>query len=59
MLPQQSDQELNKSGFQLLFEHKDFLNASQMLLSLKPKKRGVEEKLAHDLFMLPSVKPRP
>jgi len=28
-----------------------------MFLSLKPKKRVVEEKLAHDLLMLPSVKP--
>ena len=57
MLPQQRDQELNKSGIQLLFKHKDFLNTSQMFLSLKPKKRVVKEKLAHDLLMLPSVKP--
>ena len=54
MLPQQRDQELNKSGIQLLFKHEDFLNTSQMFLSVK---RGVEEKLAHDLLMLPSVKP--
>ena len=45
MLPQQRDQKIRDPA---AFKHKDFLNASQMLLSLRPVKKGVEEKLADE-----------